>query len=284
LKTRLDTLLEAVLREYGLDEEALHGVPSPELPPAVTLDQYRRELERELRSLGVINPLAVEEFAELRERSEFLETQLDDVKKARRELHGIIRSVDSEIGQRFSDAFTDVAKHFSDLFAKLFPGGEGRLSLTEPEDPLNTGVEIFVQIAGKNVRRLSLLSGGERSLTSMAFLFAIFRARPSPFYILDEVEAALDDVNLHRFLALLEEFRKEAQLLVVTHQKRTMDVAECLHGVSQRPSEGSVVVSEKIGASKKPRSMATETGDIDGLLASSGPEADKTTAELGSHG
>ncbi|MCB0975766.1 MAG: chromosome segregation protein SMC [Actinobacteria bacterium] len=285
LKTRLDTLLEAVLREYGLNPEALADVPCPELPSGATLDQYRRELERELRSLGVINPLAVEEFAELRERSEFLEGQLDDVKKARRELNGIIRSVDSEIGQKFSDAFEDVSCHFSDLFAKLFPGGEGRLSLTEPDDPLNTGVEIFVQIAGKNVRRLSLLSGGERSLTSMAFLFAIFRARPSPFYILDEVEAALDDVNLHRFLALLEEFRKEAQLLVVTHQKRTMDVAECLHGVSQRPSEGSVVVSEKIGGSaERERASGRSLRDRSDDVASHLSEPQATPAEIGTHG
>jgi chromosome segregation protein len=146
----------------------------------------------------------------------------------------------------FQTAFADVAEHFTALFATLFPGGSGRVFLTDPDDPLNTGIEMEARPSGKNVRRLSLLSGGERSLTAMAFLFAVFRARPSPFFLLDEVEAALDDVNLHRFLDLVHEFRNEAQLVVVSHQKRTMEAADCLYGVTMPPGGSSRVVSQKI--------------------------------------
>ena len=180
------------------------------------------------------------------ERHEFLEAQLDDVKSSRRELARVIRSVDAEIVVVFEAAFADVATNFAALFATLFPGGSGRLTLTEPSDPLSTGIEIEARPSGKNVRRLSLLSGGERSLTALAYLFAVFRARPSPFYLLDEVEAALDDVNLHRFLDLLHEFRNEAQLVVVSHQKRTMEAADVLYGVSLPPGGSSRVVSQRM--------------------------------------
>ena len=146
----------------------------------------------------------------------------------------------------FQTAFEDVSEHFSALFATLFPGGAGRVFLTEPDDVLNTGIEIEARPSGKNVRRLSLLSGGERSLTALAFLFAVFRARPSPFYLLDEVEAALDDVNLHRFLNLVDEFRNEAQLVIVTHQKRTMEAGDLLYGVSMPPGGSSRVVSQRV--------------------------------------
>jgi chromosome segregation protein len=170
-----------------------------------------------------------------------------DVRRARRELHQVIRAVDAEIMRVFAQAFADVNEHFGVLVATLFPGGTGRLSLTDPEDLLNTGVEVEARPAGKNVRKLSLLSGGERSLVALAFLFAVFRSRPSPFYLLDEVEAALDDVNLHRFLDLLHEFREEAQLIIVSHQKRTMEAADALYGVTMTPSGSSKVVSQKVG-------------------------------------
>jgi chromosome segregation protein len=158
----------------------------------------------------------------------------------------VIRAVDREIVTVFRTAFEDVAEHFSALFATLFPGGAGSLQLTDPDDLLNTGIEINARPSGKNVRRLSLLSGGERSLTALAFLFAVFRARPSPFYLLDEVEAALDDVNLHRFLDLVHEFRDEAQLVIVTHQKRTMEAGDLLYGVSMPPGGSSKVVSQRV--------------------------------------
>ena len=182
----------------------------------------------------------------IRDRHKFLEEQLDDVKKSRLELRRVIRAVDGEISTVFAQAFADVEGHFSDLFHRLFPGGQGRIVLTDADDPLSTGIEIDARPSGKNVRRLSLLSGGERSLVALAFLFAVFRARPSPFYLMDEVEAALDDVNLHRFLELLHEFRDEAQLVVVSHQKRTMEAADVLYGVSMPPGGSSRAVSERL--------------------------------------
>jgi chromosome segregation protein len=205
-----------------------------------------RELERELRMLGPVNPLALEEFTALQERHAFLDSQLDDVKSSRRELGKVIRAVDAEIIQLFAAAYADVADNFAKLFETLFPGGTGRLRLTDPDDPLNTGIEVEARPHGKNVRKLSLLSGGERSLTALAFLFAVFRSRPSPFYLLDEVEAALDDVNLHRFLDLVHEFRDEAQLLVVTHQKRTMEAGDVLYGVTMQLGGSSRVVSQRV--------------------------------------
>ncbi len=196
--------------------------------------------------MGPINPLALQEHDALQERHEFLQQQLEDVKQSRRELHRVIKAVDREIIMVFQAAWDDVSRHFTALFSTLFPGGGGMLSLTDPDDLLNTGIEIEARPSGKNVRRLSLLSGGERSLTALAYLFAVFRARPSPFYLLDEVEAALDDVNLHRFLDLVHEFRGEAQLVVVSHQKRTMEAADCLYGVSMPPGGSSRVVSQRI--------------------------------------
>ncbi len=196
--------------------------------------------------MGPINPLALEEHDALLERHEFLQGQLEDVKASRRELNRVIRAVDQEIVTIFADAFDDVSRNFTDLFTTLFPGGAGKLLLTDPDDLLNTGIEMEARPSGKNVRRLSLLSGGERSLTALAFLFSVFRARPSPFYLMDEVEAALDDVNLHRFLDLIHEFRDEAQLLVVSHQKRTMEAADSLYGVSMPPGGSSRVVSQRV--------------------------------------
>ena len=160
----------------------------------------------------------------------------------------MIKAVDEEIVNVFVGAFADVSQNFSALFETLFPGGRGRLILTDPENLLDTGIEVEARPSGKNVRQLSLLSGGERSLTALAFLLAVFRSRPSPFYLMDEVEAALDDVNLSRFLDLLDEFRREAQLIVVSHQKRTMEAADMLYGVTMQPGASSRVVSEKVAA------------------------------------
>jgi chromosome segregation protein len=198
--------------------------------------------------MGPINPLALEEFTQLQERHTFLEGQLEDVKTTRRDLFKVIKAIDSEIVEVFAAAYADVSENFTQLFGALFPGGSGRLKLTDPDNLLETGIEVEARPSGKNVRQLSLLSGGERSLTALAFLFAVFRSRPSPFYLMDEVEAALDDVNLHRFLDLIDEFRREAQLVIVSHQKRTMEAADCLYGVTMQPGGSSKVVSQKVAA------------------------------------
>ncbi len=198
--------------------------------------------------MGPINPLALEEFTALQERHRFLEEQLEDVRSTRRDLQRVIRSVDAEIQSVFAAAFADVSESFTALFGTLFPGGTGRLILTDPDDLLSTGIEVEAKPSGKNVKKLSLLSGGERSLTALAFLFAVFRSRPSPFYVMDEVEAALDDVNLHRFLGLIAEFRADAQLLVVSHQKRTMEAGDCLIGVTMQPGGSSKVITERVTA------------------------------------
>ena len=245
-RMRLDNAIEKLRTDFDCEPAVALDAPQPDVPEGTTLAGRARELERELRMLGPINPLALQEHDALAERHTFLQQQLDDVKESRRELMRVIRAVDREIVSVFQTAFEDVSEHFSALFATLFPGGAGRVFLTEPDDVLNTGIEIEARPSGKNVRRLSLLSGGERSLTALAFLFAVFRARPSPFYLLDEVEAALDDVNLHRFLDLVDEFRNEAQLVIVTHQKRTMEAGDLLYGVSMPPGGSSRVVSQRV--------------------------------------
>ncbi len=247
-RLRLETAVETLRRELDCEPDEATAALCPELPPGIPAHARVRELERELRLMGPVNPLALEELAALEERDRFLAEQLEDVRGARRELGRVIRAVDEEIVGVFTQAFADVAQHFETLFTMLFPGGTGRLSLVEPEDLLSTGIEIEARPAGRNVRRLSLLSGGERSLVALAFLFAVFRSRPSPFYVMDEVEAALDDVNLHRFLDLVEEFRSDAQLIVVSHQKRTMEAADVLYGVTMQPGGASKVVSERMGA------------------------------------
>ncbi|MDA8392173.1 MAG: chromosome segregation protein SMC [Actinomycetota bacterium] len=204
------------------------------------------QLESELRKIGPVNPLALEQAAELRDRSAFVSAQLEDVKAARRELGKVIRAVDEEIVATFESAWQDVASNFENLLQAVFPGGTGALRLVGEEDMLTAGVEIEARPAGKAVKKLSLLSGGERSLVALAFLFSLFRSRPSPFYLMDEVEAALDDVNLNRFLSLVGELRRHAQLLLVSHQKRTMEMADCLYGVTMQPGGSSKVVSERV--------------------------------------
>ena len=211
-----------------------------------TQERRAKRAERELAELGRVNPLALEEFAALEERYNFLSTQLEDVKAARKDLLGVVADVDARILQVFADAFTDVEREFRDVFTALFPGGEGRLRLTDPDDMLTTGIEVEARPPGKKVKRLSLLSGGERSLTAVALLVSIFKARPSPFYVMDEVEAALDDTNLQRLLAIFTELRESSQLIVVTHQRRTMECADALYGVSMRGDGVSAVVSQRL--------------------------------------
>ncbi len=245
-KMRLENAVERLRADFDVEPAVALSAPAPEMPGGTTLAGRAREVEREIKLMGPINPLALEEYETLKERHEFLLGQLEDVKNSRRELSRVIKAVDIEIVAVFEKAYADVEKNFTALFSTLFPGGSGRLTLTDPTNILDSGIEMEARPSGKNVRRLSLLSGGERSLTALAFLFAVFRARPSPFYLMDEVEAALDDVNLHRFLDLVHEFRNEAQLLVVSHQKRTMEAADCLYGVSMPPGGSSRVVSQRM--------------------------------------
>lgn len=249
LRTRLQGAVEKLRADHRLTPDAAVGAPAPDLDPGVTPAQRMEQLERELEVMGPVNPLALEEHRVIQERSEHLRDQLDDIRKARRDLTKVIAAIDDEIAAVFESAFSDVAANFETLFETLFPGGRGRIRLEDPDDLLNSGIEITARPSGKNVRKLSLLSGGERTLTALAFLFAVFRSRPSPFYVMDEVEAALDDVNLHRFLALLDEFRAETQLVIISHQKRTMEAADRLYGVSMKPGGSSVVVSERLSES-----------------------------------
>ncbi|HEU4491940.1 MAG TPA: chromosome segregation protein SMC [Jiangellales bacterium] len=232
------------------DAAADHDDPrTPPTPrPYVREEQVKRAraAERALALLGKVNPLALEEFAALEERHAFLVEQLDDVKRTRHDLLDIVREVDQRVEQVFAAAWADTAREFEQVFARLFPGGVGRLVLTEPDDMLATGIDVEARPPGKKVKRLSLLSGGERSLVAVAFLVALFKARPSPFYVLDEVEAALDDVNLGRLLEIYDELRETSQLVVVTHQKRTMEIADALYGTSMRGDGVTALVSQRI--------------------------------------
>ncbi|MCW2599956.1 MAG: smc [Frankiales bacterium] len=245
--------LETLLTDYGPDVLVppvafIEGEQPGEPVPYDRVAQEKRAAaaERALALLGRVNPLALEEYAALEERSAFLTTQLEDLRATRRDLLTVVKDVDDRIHDVFASAFEDTAREFVHVFATLFPGGEGRLVLTEPDDLLATGIEVMARPAGKKVSRLSLLSGGERSLTAIALLVAIFRARPSPFYVLDEVEAALDDRNLGRLLEALEGLRESSQLIVITHQKRTMEIADALYGVTMRGDGVSTVVSQRL--------------------------------------
>jgi chromosome segregation protein len=247
---------EILVAEYGPtvlvpiapDPDAPDDAPQPEPIPYIREQQEKRarSAERSLALLGKVNPLALEEFSALEERHRFLIEQLEDLKNTRRDLLTVIKDVDARVEEVFRAAFEDTAREFEQVFATLFPGGEGRLVLTEPDDMLTTGIEVEARPPGKKIKRLSLLSGGERSLTAIAFLVALFRARPSPFYILDEVEAALDDTNLQRLLDLLAQLRSASQLIVVTHQKRTMEIADSLYGVSMRGDGVTTVISQRL--------------------------------------
>ncbi|MGE2835646.1 chromosome segregation protein SMC [Mycobacterium sp. SMC-4] len=239
---------ELEMAEYEQARERGEQVTAPAPMPFDRPTQERRakRAERELKELGRVNPLALEEFAALEERYNFLSTQLEDVKGARKDLLDVIAEVDSRILQVFAEAYADVEREFSQVFTTLFPGGEGRLLLTDPDDMLTTGIEVEARPPGKKIKRLSLLSGGEKSLTAVAMLVAIFRARPSPFYVMDEVEAALDDVNLRRLISLFEQLRERSQLIVITHQKPTMEVADALYGVTMRGDGITTVISQRL--------------------------------------
>jgi chromosome segregation protein len=273
-RLRLEALEARALEELGIEVEALVAEYGPDQPVPPTSEEVQgessddtaetdealqgrpydraeqtkrlRAAERAMAMLGKVNPLALEEFSALEERHQFLSEQLDDLKRTRQDLLDIVADVDDRVQQVFSEAWVDVSAAFEDVFSRLFPGGEGRLLLTDPDDMLTTGIDVEARPPGKKVKRLSLLSGGERSLVAVAFLVALFKARPSPFYILDEVEAALDDTNLGRLLEIYEELRANSQLIVITHQKRTMEVGDALYGVSMRGDGVTTVISQRL--------------------------------------
>ncbi|MFG3348348.1 chromosome segregation protein SMC [Streptomyces sp. NPDC048018] len=271
-RLRIEQLEARSLEELGVEPAALveeygpHQLvpPSPpaegeELPedpehprnqprPFVRSEQEKRlrSAERAYQQLGKVNPLALEEFAALEERHQFLSEQLEDLKKTRADLLQVVKEVDLRVEQVFTEAYRDTAREFEGVFSRLFPGGEGRLVLTDPENMLTTGVDVEARPPGKKVKRLSLLSGGERSLTAVALLVSIFKARPSPFYVMDEVEAALDDTNLQRLIRIMQELQESSQLIVITHQKRTMEVADALYGVSMQGDGVSKVISQRL--------------------------------------
>ncbi|MFI8350566.1 chromosome segregation protein SMC [Streptomyces sp. NPDC085596] len=271
-RLRIEQLEARALDELGVEPEGLvaeYGPLQP-VPPSLPADgeelpedpdhprnqprpfdragQEKRlkAAERAYQQLGKVNPLALEEFAALEERHKFLSEQLEDLKKTRADLLKVVKEVDERVQQVFAEAFRDTAREFEGVFARLFPGGEGRLVLTDPDDMLATGVDVEARPPGKKVKRLSLLSGGERSLTAVALLVSIFKARPSPFYVMDEVEAALDDTNLQRLIGIMRELQESSQLLVITHQKRTMEVADALYGVSMQGDGVSKVISQRL--------------------------------------
>ncbi|MFD4866026.1 AAA family ATPase [Streptomyces sp. NPDC058412] len=250
-----------LVAEYGPDQPVPPSPPAegeelpedPEDPrnrpgPFVRARQEKRlkAAERAYQQLGKVNPLALEEFAALEERHQFLSEQLEDLRKTRADLLQVVKEVDERVEQVFTEAYRDTAREFEGVFSRLFPGGEGRLILTDPDNMLATGVDVEARPPGKKVKRLSLLSGGERSLTAVALLVSIFKARPSPFYVMDEVEAALDDTNLQRLIRIMEELQESSQLIVITHQKRTMEVADALYGVSMQGDGVSKVISQRL--------------------------------------
>ncbi|WP_078891756.1 chromosome segregation protein SMC [Streptomyces sp. NRRL S-350] len=269
-RLRTEQLEARALEEFGIDGGELLASYGPDRPvppatpedgqepgepyPYVRAEQEKRlkAAERAYQQLGKVNPLALEEFAALEERHTFLGEQLDDLKRGRRDLLDIVRDVDQRVEQLFTSAYHDTAAQFEGVFARLFPGGEGRLVLTDPDDMLGTGVEVEARPPGKKVKRLSLLSGGERSLTAVALLVAIFKARPSPFYVMDEVEAALDETNLRRLIGIMEELRESSQLIVITHQRLTMESADALYGVTMKGDGISQVISQRLRAAGPP--------------------------------
>jgi chromosome segregation protein len=237
---------ERVLREGHGGEPAEALAELAEEDTVAALRKRSDLVARRMGLLGRVNLVAAEEYRELQERHDFMRREIEDVHAARRDLQQVVREVDRKVEEIFDAAFRDVAQEFTTLFSQLFPGGEGRITLTDPDDLLGSGVEIEARPGRKRVKRLSLLSGGERALTALGFLFAIFRARPSPFYLLDEVEAALDDINLHRFLELIKGFAGTSQVILVTHQKRTMEAADVLYGVSMGKDGASRVIAQRV--------------------------------------
>ena len=246
VRVRLESAAERLRRDADASVDEALAAPRPELDDAVVPNERLASLEADLRRMGPINPLAAAEYDELAADVALLDDQLADLNESRSELRKVIAALDEEMAGLFMVAYEEIAELYQENFSQVFPGGRGRLRLVDPKHPLESGVEVEAQPHGKKVGRLALLSGGERSLAALAFLFAVFRARPSPFYVLDEVEAALDDANLHRFLRLVDTLRSSAQLVIITHQQQTMEAADMLYGVTMEPGESSKVLARRM--------------------------------------
>ncbi|MDD5448561.1 MAG: AAA family ATPase, partial [Actinomycetota bacterium] len=245
VKVKLEQVAEKITKTHGVSLEFALKTHDPSVERS-ELERRIEELGVKLERLGPVNPEAISQLRELEERHDFFKSQVEDLREGKLELQKVVREVDNQIKERFLEAFDEANTYFRGMFSFLFPNGKAELKLSEPDDALNSGVEIFAQPEGKRLRRLSLLSGGETSLTALAFFFALFKVRPSPFYFLDEVEAALDDINLERFLELVKEFREESQLIIITHQRKSMEIGDALYGVTMHEDGISRAVSQRI--------------------------------------
>ncbi|MBI5231635.1 MAG: chromosome segregation protein SMC [Coriobacteriales bacterium] len=257
LEIQVSQAARRIVEELGVPlESALSTEP---LEDRATASERAHKIRKQISNLGPVNPIAMEEFQSLQSRRDFMNEQIEDLESSRKALHKVVAAIDRKMRDRFIETFELVDEAFREIFGVLFPGGHAELTLTDPEDPEATGVEVVAQPRGKKLSKMSLMSGGEKSLTALALLFAVYRTRPCPFYILDEVEAALDDTNLRRFVAFVDSMRNRTQFIVVTHQRRTMEMADVLYGVSMQADGVSKVVSQKLDRASA--SAETETDE-----------------------
>ena len=240
----MDQAVKSITSQPGVVLEEALELPEPEDREADARELQR--LERQLAEIGPVNQVAFDEYETLKARSDYLSAQVEDLQHARSDLRKILAAIDRKMRDGFLEAFDTVNKNFGEIFGLLFPGGQGHLEMTDPEDPSSTGIEVVAQPRGKRVTKMSLLSGGERSLTALGLFFAVYKTRSVPFYVLDEVEAALDDSNLDRLLGAIERLRTNTQLIVISHQRRTMEAADVLYGVSMKSDGVSQVISQKL--------------------------------------
>ncbi len=259
LEVQVNQAVRRIVEELGVPIET--ALATEALDNRTVAEDRAHRLRKQISNLGPVNPIAMEEFESLRSRREFMGAQIDDLDSSRRSLQKVVAAIDRKMRDRFLETFEQVDRHFQEIFSVLFPGGTSQLQLTEPDDPETTGVEVVAQPRGKKLAKMSLLSGGEKSLTALALLFAVYRTRPCPFYILDEVEAALDDTNLRRFVAFTDSMRGFTQFIVVTHQRRTMEMADVLYGVSMQADGVSKVVSQKLDRTHAPTEEAEADDD-----------------------
>jgi chromosome segregation protein len=244
LEVQVNQAVRRIVEDIGVPLET--AMQSPEIDSRAEAEETAHRLRKQINSLGPVNPVAMEEFEALKSRGDFMSDQIADLEAARKALAKVIAAIDRKMRDRFLETFEEVDKHYQEIFAVLFPGGTAQLQLTDPDDADLTGVEVIAQPRGKKLAKMSLMSGGEKSLTALALLFAVYRTRPCPFYILDEVEAALDDTNLRRFVAFVDSMRAHTQFIIVTHQRRTMEMADVLYGVTMQADGVSKVVSQKL--------------------------------------
>ena len=244
LEVQVNQAVRRIVEELGVPiETALSAEP---LDSRTETEDRAHRLRKQISNLGPVNPIAMEEFETLRNRREFMTSQIEDLDSSRKSLQKVVAAIDRKMRDRFLETFEKVDRSFQEIFSLLFPGGTAQLQLTDPDDPDITGVEVVAQPRGKKLAKMTLMSGGEKSLTALALLFAVYRTRPCPFYILDEVEAALDDTNLRRFVAFADSLRSQTQFIIVTHQRRTMEMADVLYGVSMQADGVSKIVSQKL--------------------------------------